>query len=263
MLRTLLFLFLASPLLAQDLGDDSAPPPALDIVYIGDSITAGAKVSDPATQAPPVPCSKKIESEMNGAKVYFSNQGHSGHTTVDFLPSSHDDFSKAEDAARKLKQEHPGKLIFSIMLGTNDSAVQGPRGAPVSPDQYQKNMTAIIDQLLNDFPNAQVFIQRPTWYSPNTHNSSTYEQEGLERLNTYFPVIQSIVDAEATVHAGCVHVGDTAAYDYFKSNYKNELVPENGVKGTFYLHPNVVGSESLGKFWAKAILAGLFPNSSQ
>jgi lysophospholipase L1-like esterase len=255
MVRILLFLFLASPILAQD----SAPPSILDIVFIGDSITAGVGLPDGTTQAPPVICSKKIQAELR-IGVYFSNQGHSGHTTVDFLPSSHDDFSQAEDAARKLQQENPGKLIFSIMLGANDSAVQGPRGAPVSQNQYEKNLTTIIDQLLTDFPNAQVFIQRPTWYSPNTHNGSTYEQEGLDRLNTYFPVIQSVVDAEAAAHPGLVYLGDTAAYDYFETNHLRELQPENGVKGIFYLHPNVAGAESLGRFWAKAILAGISPD---
>jgi hypothetical protein len=29
--------------------------------------------------------------------------------------------------------------------------------------------------------------------------------------------------------------------------------PETGVKGTFYLHPNAIGSKVLGYYWASAI----------
>jgi lysophospholipase L1-like esterase len=249
--RILLVLFLlATPLLAAD----PAPAPAtVDIVYIGDSITFGAGLHHADKEAPPAICSQVIQSKLPGTTVYFSNQGHPGHTTVDFLPPGKD-FSQAEDAARKLQSEHPGKLIFSIMLGTNDSASEGPNGAPVSPDNYGTNLTTITDQLLADFPESQVVIQQPTWYSPNTHNGATYEQDGLDRLNSYFPIIQATITAEGASHPGLVHPGDTAAYAYFKANYLQELRPEKGKKGTFYLHPNPQGAVSLGNFWANAIL---------
>jgi lysophospholipase L1-like esterase len=254
--KTLVLLLAATLMLRADAG----APPALDLVYIGDSITAGATLSDAATQAPPVICSQAIQAKLKDESVYFSNQGHGGHTTVDFLPSSARDFPGLELAARKLLSDHPGKLVFSIMLGTNDSAVTGPRGAPVSPENYGKNLTTIMDQLLADFPGSEVFIQQPIWYSPNTHNHSTYEQAGLDRLNSYFPVIQAVVAAEAGVHKGQVHAGDTAAYAYFEANGVKELHAETGVEGTFYLHPNVIGATSLGNFWANAILAGLAQN---
>jgi lysophospholipase L1-like esterase len=253
MIRVLLFLFLITPLFAAD----STAPLVLDIVYLGDSITAGVGLQDPRNSAPPVLCSKEIEAKLKNATVYFSNSGRGGTTTVDFLPSSHADFPAAEDAAKKLVADHPGKLIFNIMLGTNDSAVVGPRGSPVSPEQYGKNLTTIVDQLLVDFPGSQVVINRPIWYSPNTHNGATYDQPGLDRLNSYLPVIRAVVVSENTVRAGQVHLGDLAAYSYFQTNYLKELRPEDGAEGTFYLHPNVIGAASLGKFWANGILAGI------
>jgi len=253
MTRILLSLLLAGT--ALTIGH--AAPAVLDIVYLGDSITYGAGLPDPATQAPPAVCSRQIQAQMSGVNVCFSNQGHGGHTTVDFLPSSNDDFSQAESAARKLLSGHPGQLVFTILLGTNDSAVNGTRGAPVSPENYGKNLSAIIDQLIADFPGSQAFIQQPIWYSPNTHNGATYEQPGLDRLNSYVPVIHSVVDSEERIHPGLVHLGDTAGYAYFQANYSKELQPENGRKGTFYLHPNVTGAASLGTLWAKAIATGL------
>lgn len=236
---------------------DKVAETALNIVFIGDSITFGANLSDPATQAPPVICSQQIQSKLDGSHVYFSNQGHCGHTTVDFLPPASADFTEAEKAAHQLMTEHPGRLLFSILLGTNDSAVNGPNGAPVSPENYGKNLTTIIHRLLADFPDSEVIVQQPTWYSPNTHNAATYEKEGLARLQTYFPVIQSVVKSEASVHPGRVHLGDTKGFAYFERTYLKELTAEPGANGTFYLHPNVTGATTLAGFWADSILAGI------
>jgi lysophospholipase L1-like esterase len=264
MLRLLLPLLLIAPLFAADPAinapaSSTLQTPVLDIVYLGDSITYGAFIpdADRDTKAPPAICSRQIESKLKGVTVFFSNQGHGGHTTVDFLPSSHSDFPQAEDAAKKLQADHPGKLVFSIMLGTNDSASNMTNGAPVSPAKYGDNLTAIIDQLLADFPAAEIVVHRPIWYSPNTHNAATYEQAGLDRLQTYVPVTQSVVDAENGSHLGHVHLGDVLAYSYFEQNHLKELKPEEGAKGTFYLHPNLIGAASLGGFWADGIISSL------
>jgi lysophospholipase L1-like esterase len=252
----LFFALLSSPLFAADPAPAVAVP-VLDIVYLGDSITLGVGVGDRATQAAPVICSAQIMTKLPGVTVFFSNQGNNGHTTVDFLPSSHDDFTRVEEATKKLLADHPGKLVFSMMIGTNDSAVTGTRGAPVSPEQYGKNLTTIVDQLLVDFPRSEFVLQRPIWYSPNTHNGATYEQEGLDRLNSYLPVIKSVIAAEDAVRPGRVHLGDVSAYSYFEKNHLTEQNPEDGVKGIFYLHPNAAGAASLGKFWADGIISGI------
>jgi len=180
--------------------------------------------------------------------VDFSNQGHSGYTTHDFLPST-ETFKQVELAATGFAGK-PGQLIFSIMLGTNDSAITGPHGAPVSPDSYYANLKTIIDRLLKDFPDCKVIINHPIWYSPNTYNGAQYLQEGLNRLQTYFPEMKRLAGSYNKVQ---VFVGDTDAFGFFKKTHLVNLIPEDGHQGTFYLHPNASGAKLLGEFWAKAI----------
>ena len=102
--------------------------------------------------------------------VQFSNQGRSGFTTVNYLPDS-PTFAEVIQATKLLHTNPEHTLIFSIKLGTNDSAISGPKGAPVSKEDYRKNMKAIIDELLRQFPSATVVLQQPIWYSTNTYNA--------------------------------------------------------------------------------------------
>jgi lysophospholipase L1-like esterase len=221
------------------------------IIYVGDSITQGVQLSDPATQSPPATASNYIQSLHGTGRMDLSNQGHSGYTTVDFMPGG-ETFKQLELAASGLAGK-PGLLIFSIMLGTNDSAIKGPNGSPVSPDAYYSNLKTIVDQLLKDYPNCKVIIHHPIWYSPNTYNGAQYLQEGLDRLQSYFPEISKLVNSYTASSKGQVFVGDTQAFDYFKKTHLTNLIPENGHQGTFYLHPNQAGAKELGIFWAKAI----------
>jgi lysophospholipase L1-like esterase len=221
------------------------------IIYIGDSISQGVQLSDPNTQSPPATASDYIQSLHGTGRMDFSNQGHSGYTTVDFLPGG-ETFTQLEQAANGLSGK-PGLMIFSIMLGTNDSAIKGPNGSPVAPDAYYSNMKTIVDRLLKDYPKCKIVIHHPTWYSPNTYNGAQYLQEGLDRLQSYFPEIRKLVNNYAASNKGQVFVGDTKAFDYFKKTHLTNLIPENGHQGTFYLHPNQEGAKELGVFWAKAI----------
>jgi len=224
----------------------------LNIVYIGDSITQGVQMNDPATDAPPATTTAWLRQQADMGEIEFSNQGVSGFTTVDFLPSTHTVFQKADHAATAFSDQQ-AMLVFSIMLGTNDSAVTGPNGSPVSPEQYHDNLKTIIDSLLKDYPTARVIIQVPIWYSPNTYNGSKYLQEGLTRLQSYFPEIDKLVNEYATSKPKQVFASGREAFDYFNKNYKTDLIPEPGKQGTFYLHPNKQGAVALGKFWAEAI----------
>lgn len=80
------------------------------------------------------------------------------------------------------------------MLGTNDSACNGPFGSPVEPVSYYTNMKAIIDELLSLYPECKVVIHQPIWYSPNTYNGAMYLATGLKRLKSYTPMIHKLVD---------------------------------------------------------------------
>jgi lysophospholipase L1-like esterase len=247
----LLFLIIGNAVLAQKEN--------LNIVYIGDSITQGVQLNDPATEAPPAIATMWLRKQEDIGEIDFSNQGVSGFTTVDFLPSTHTVFQKADRAAAAFTDKQ-AILVFCIMLGTNDSAIKGPKGSPVSPEQYHDNLKTIIDSLLKDFPAAKVIIQLPVWYSPNTYNGSKYLQEGLTRLQSYFPQIDKLVTEYSASKPKQVFASGREAFDYFNKNYTTDLIAEPGKQGTFYLHPNKKGSEALGVFWAKAIYQSISKN---
>lgn len=226
----------------------------LNVVFIGNSITQGVLLSDPSQEAPPVKTIQWLRQQPGINVIEFSNQGVSGATTVDFLPASQNLFPKVKAAAERLTQQHPQAiLLFSVMLGTNDSAIKGPNGSPVSPQQYATNMKVIIDELLSVHPQARFILHRPVWYSPNTYNGSMYLREGLQRLESYLPQLQSLVGQYELKLPNQVYMGDMAAFDYIKANYQTDVTPEEGNAGTFYLHPNKKGAEMLGEYWGKAI----------
>lgn len=224
----------------------------LNVVFIGNSITQGVRLADPATEAPPAQAALYLQERVKGC-VDFRNCGRSGRTTLNFLPVTDTEFPKMLKSADELARKK-GILLFSIMLGTNDSAVRGPLGAPVHTSVYYTNMQAIIDALLERYPEALFVLHRPTWYSLNTYNSSTYLAEGLKRLQSYFPMLDRLVEHYASRNPGQVFSGDTLAFDFFKENYLTHHTPENGQAGTFYLHPNKAGAKELGRYWAEAII---------
>lgn len=223
----------------------SFPKPAtgakLDIVFIGNSITEGTYLQSP----PPTHTAMYLDSL--GYDVQYSNCGISGFTTVNFQPGGKA-FEKIIIAADSLYKGDE-QLIFSIKLGTNDSACKGTAGAPVSAAQYEKNMQNIIDALHAKYPKCKIVLHNPLWYSPNTHNSAVYLQEGLDRLQTYRPVIKDL----ARKNKGIVAVGDKAGFDVFRKDYKKLFKAQDGNSGVFYLHPNAIGAKLLGELWAKSI----------
>lgn len=229
----------------------------MNIVFIGNSITAGALIKDPVHDAPPVKAALYLSKQSDVASVKYANQGISGCTTTDYLPQTGTLFPQATAAADRLKKETSATLVFSIMLGTNDSAIAGPNGAPASPAKYYENMKTIIDQLLALYPDCRIILNCPVWYSPNTYNGAKYLEEGLNRLQSYYPELQALVLDYSKRFPGQVFMGDTSGFDYFKKNFKTDLFPEEGNAGIFYLHPNEKGAAMLGELWGKAIRKAL------
>jgi lysophospholipase L1-like esterase len=227
------------------------PARKIAIIYIGDSITYGAGLNN-RDKAPAVIASREIKKKL-AADILFSNQGKSGFTTVDFLPSSRSAYLQVVEAAKTFQKNQDYELVFSVMLGTNDSAEEGPNGSPVTPGAYRANLQIITDSLLDLFPDCKIIIHRPVFYSKNTYNRSKYLSGGLERLQQYFPQITALVSVNAKLHSHHVFMGDELAFSAFKKHPEELLQPENGRMGIFYLHPNEKGAAMLGKYWAKAI----------
>lgn len=233
----------------------------LRIVFIGDSITYGAGVQDKEHFAPPAVVAGALRQMTLVEDVKFYNGGKSGATTLDFLPGTANfkrvleaaDRFYAEQQALSRSEKQSDLLLFSIMLGTNDSAIEGPNGAPVSAEQYQRNLKLMIDSLVGRYPDCRVVLQKAPWYSDNTYNGAKYLKQGQRRLVQYNPKIDELVRLYKKSTPDRVFAGDKSAYPFFKKNYKTTMVGENGRQGVFYLHPNKEGSIVLGKKWAKAL----------
>ena len=233
----------------------------LDIVYIGNSITQGVQLEKPEEESPPAAACEYLRHQSGVGNVEFANQGRSGFTTVDYLPSDAGALSEVIAAARQLHKDTNRLLVFTISLGTNDSAENGPHGSPVDPAVYQKNLRRIADKLLSEFPQCKIVLLQPIWYSPNTYNSAKYMSEGLARLQSYFPELQSLVLKYSQTKPGQVFLGDLKGFAYFRNNYLTDLIPESGNAGTFYLHPNKKGANVLGRLWGEAIYESIFKES--
>lgn len=234
----------------------------LDIVYIGNSITQGAQLGNPSEEAPPATASEYLRRQTGVGNVSFLNQGRSGFTTLDYLPSEQGALKDVINATRQFHKDSTRLLVFTISLGTNDSAEKGPNGSPVNPPDYQKNLKLISDRLLSEFPECRIVFLQPIWYSPNTYNSSKYMSEGLARLQSYFPELQSLVTFYSALRPGRIFLGDLKGFAYFRNNYLTDLIPESGNAGTFYLHPNKKGANVLGRLWGEAIYHSLFGQDS-
>jgi lysophospholipase L1-like esterase len=248
----LVFLISILPLTGQTVNRN------LDIVFIGNSITQGVQLANSGEEAPPAFATKYIRTLKGVESANFLNRGRSGYTTVNFLPSAEGELSKVIVAVKEFHSDKNRLLVFSISLGTNDSAEEGPKGSPLWPEEYHTNIKAITDQLLRNFPDCRIIYQQPIWYSTNTYNRSRYLAAGLNRLQTYFPELKALVEEYSHTNPGQVYMGDTKAFDYFRDNYLTDLIPESGNAGTFYLHPNRKGAEVLGRFWGDGIFQALF-----
>ena len=241
----------------------SSQKQSYNMVFIGNSITYGAMHQQREQTAPPAQCARWLSAQDGIDTVYFANCGRSGRTTYHFLPNRSAVVPKGDPTyfgdvvkkASQLTKEHPeSPLVFSIMLGTNDSA-ERPKNHRTSPDQYVANMTALIDSLLTLWPDAHVVLQRVIYYTPGyvTKMGSVMDDESLRHLSAYYDRYAEII---RRCKHGHVHVGDTLAYDYFRQNYKTDVALQHGKNGEqYYLHPNEQGAKALGEYWGRAILS--------
>ena len=165
-MKRLLYLWLVACVAMGVFKSEAQIKRTCNIVFIGNSITACALHDDKENTAPPVIAADYVE-RMLGADVTFRNCGRSGATTVDFLPERARDFKRVEKAVADIKEQSLEPIVFSIMLGTNDSASKGPLGAPVSNEDYKANLLKMITRQRELSPNAIFVLQRTIWYSPN------------------------------------------------------------------------------------------------
>ncbi len=77
-------------------------------------------------------------------------------------------------------------------------------------------------------------------------------------LTVYFKQVKSIISHFEDSYPGQVHAGDKEAYNYFKKNYRTQLVHERGYQNCdFWLHPNEEGAKVLAEYWGRGIVKAL------
>lgn len=226
----------------------------VNLLFIGNSITYGAGLGDRRDSlAPPAVVKRLLEREEGIAAVRMINAGISGLTTVSYLPGSGRHFERVVREADKLAAK-PGVMVISMMLGTNDSAEKGPKGAPVPAGAYVRNLQTIVDTLLRRYPKASILLHRPIWYSDNTQNSAVYLKGGQRRLRSYSKPLELLVENYQRAGILRVALGDTRGYELFEADAERLYQHEEGACGTFFLHPNADGAELLGRLWCAEIL---------
>lgn len=233
-----------------------------NVVFIGNSITYGALHQQRELTAPPAQCARWLSLQPVLDTVYFANCGRSGKTTYHFLPNQADVvpagdktyFADVVAQTRRLVAVHPAlPLVFSIMLGTNDT-VERPKNKHTTPDDYASNLTTLIDSLLKLWPEAHVVLHKPIWYTPDyvTKGGSVASKNSLKLLDSYYRMFPQVV---SNCKPGHVHIGDSDAYAYFEQHWQTDINEEKDSRGrSYWLHPNEQGAARLAEFWGKALL---------
>ncbi|HEX3384076.1 MAG TPA: arylesterase [Mucilaginibacter sp.] len=122
---------------ASSITNTSAPSNKKNILFFGDSLTAGYGLTDPSDEAYPAVVQHKIDSLKLNYNVI--NAGVSGETTAGGLGRI--------DWALKRKVD-----VFILELGAND----GLRGIPV--EETRRNLQAIINKVKAKYPNAKIIL---------------------------------------------------------------------------------------------------------
>jgi acyl-CoA thioesterase-1 len=130
---TLALLFVTAPLLAAAPGD----APQRNILFFGDSLTAGYGLSNPETQSYPAQVQMRIDAEH--LPWHVVNAGLTGETSAGGL--------RRVDWVLNQRPD-----VFVLELGAND----GLRGTPTS--ETQANLQHIIDHVRSRYPGMPIVL---------------------------------------------------------------------------------------------------------
>ena len=223
---------------------DAAPQNA-NIVFIGDSITSGYLMKFPERDAPPVRAAAWLNTQSGITNVFFRNCGKPGYRTDQFLPGRPNSAWNEVKRAGEFFQKIPGKLIFSVMLGANDSA--GCNDTAIHPpERFHADMKDLVEALCVSFPDSVIVIHHPTGY---TKAPGTYP----ENLARYKGEIDSLVAEMGKPYPGRVFLGDVKAWAFFEENRATHWIRETRSGAPYYIHPNEQGAQVIGRLWGEAI----------
>ena len=182
-----------------------AIPYSKTVGFIGDSLTYGC--CQKATPAP------TLEAQRLGGDYRAINRGANGSTTTDWLDKL------LEPTLKEFKKNKVE--VVQVMLGTNDLVKRLPT------DEIVDHLREIADRVKRN--GAKMVIVN------NIPYSSLLDDEQARHLNIRLGHLVSERD---------VYIGDTSAYDYFKSHQ------EQLTDGT---HMNQAGYQKLAELWSDAL----------
>lgn len=190
------------------------------VACIGNSITYGMTLADPATESYPAQLQ-----QMLGDAYEVGNFGKSGAT---LLRHGHRPYIAQEEWAKA--KAFKGDIAV-IHLGVNDT---DPRNWPYYRDEFVSDYLALIDTLRQENPKCRIII---ALLSPITHNHPRFES-GTQQWQ------KEIQEAIKTV----ARVGKAQLIDFHKPLYAYpQLIPDA-------VHPNKEGATMLARTVYSAIL---------
>ena len=182
-----------------------AIPYSKTVGFIGDSLTYGC-----CQKAIPAPT---LEAQRLGGDYRAINRGANGSTTADWLDKL------LEPALKEFKKNKVE--VVQVMLGTNDLVKKLPT------DEIVDHLREIADRVKRSGVKMVIVNNIPY--------SSLLDDEQAQHLNIRLGHLASERD---------VYIGDTSAYDYFKSHQ------EQLIDGT---HMNQAGYQKLAELWSDAL----------
>lgn len=180
-------------------------PYSKTVGFIGDSLTYGC-----CQKAIPAPT---LEVQRLGGGYRAINRGANGSTTADWLDKL------LEPTLKEFKKNKVE--VVQVMLGTNDLVKRLPI------DEIVDHLREIADRVKRS--GVKIVIVN------NIPYSSLLDDEQAQHLNIRLGHLASERD---------VYIGDTSAYDYFKSHQ------EQLIDGT---HMNQAGYQKLAELWSDAL----------
>ncbi|MBQ7471181.1 MAG: sialate O-acetylesterase, partial [Prevotella sp.] len=203
-----LLLFTLLPLMSLSAkGKEQAPASIIRVACVGNSVTYGYGLQDPATQSYPTQLQQLL-----GDKYEVRNFGHSGAT---LLSHGHRPYIKEPEFRQAL--DFKADLVV-IHLGLNDT---DPRNWPDHADEFIGDYRALIDSFRVANPNARIWICLMT---PIFHNHPRFQSGTRD----WHAAIQKEIYRVATYNVGLIDL-NTPLYNH------PELFPDA-------LHPNVEGA---------------------
>ena len=197
------------------------------IMTVGDSITAGTGTTGGNDLSTTLGVNY---STLTGRGCTIINQGVSGKTSADWATDAGSIRTTAIAAANA-----KGAVIFSIMLGTNDSK----ESVKTSTSSYLANMQTLCAALFAGIPTLKACVL----HKPIYHGVSLTDFQGatLARLEDYNENLFSICNGS---NATGILPGDSSWFGYIAGNPTQ--LGDN-------IHPNNTGAPVGGKYQANAI----------